>query len=906
MIATGGLLRINRRQDSQHSKNQAENKRKRAKGKKNHVVVVKGNLNLCSRPGLVATVGVVVLMLGMAMAVLGYWPHEGHSQGYASRVSPAEEQRDNGRMSYSKSRLVSVTWDNNKDNNTANQTLGDLTNQTVGELTNQTVGEMTNQTVGDLTNQTVGELTNQTVGELTNQTVGDLTNQTVGELTNQTVGDLTNQTVGDLTNQTVGDLTNQTVGELTNQTVGDLTNQTVGDLTNQTVGDLTNQTVGELTNQTVGELTNQTVGELTNQTVGELTNQTVGDLTNQTVGELTNQTVGDLTNQTVGELTNQTVGDLTNQTVGDLTNQTVGELTNQTVGDLTNQTVGDLTNQTVGDLTNQTSVELMNQTSVVVNGSLPVPVNASVLVSVSTPPIPSGGLLSEFLDNYLYSDNLKVFGPLVMGIGIFIFICANAVLHENRDKKTKVINLRDIYSTVIDLHSTRTKDYSPSNGLVDYVQSRGSFNPGGMLELGCGSWLSNTGSGHQGESVSTEQQSRRPSMAGRQRSWSRDNQIFTDTVYSISRDQKRRCSEQVPYPRHWDSEQASHPSQWDSEQASHPSQWDSEQASHPSQWDSEQASHPRQWDSEQASHPRQWDSEQASHPRQWDSEQASLPRQWDSEQASLPRQWDSEQASFPRQWDSEQASLPRQWDSEQASLPRQWDSEQASHPRQWDSEQASLPRQWDSEQASYPRQWEGIGSIVSSSVKAFKLPVIKLNNCEVEEKGVQAERVETEGCLVEEEGGQTRERGDRMVLGGGGRVMMEMGSRLSLNSLSCPGGTRLARRCSLSVTVCRQGSRARRLSCPRLERSNSKRYIKLETMGGESFEAVDVATSCVPDSNQEEEREVAVVQGEEEEGGGVTVNLSSSLSELYCNPQLFNRGTLNSCALACYHLDGYQ
>uniref|UniRef100_A0A4W5L3N9 Uncharacterized protein n=1 Tax=Hucho hucho TaxID=62062 RepID=A0A4W5L3N9_9TELE len=278
-------------------------------------IQVKGKLNLCSPPGLVATVGVVVLMVGIAMAVLGYWPHEGHSQGYASRVSPGEERRDNGRMSYSKSPLVSASWNNNKNNNTANQTVGELTNQTVGELTNQTVGEF-----------------------------------------------------------------------------------------------------------------------LTNQTVGEF-------LTNQTVGEF-------LTNQTVGEF---------------LTNQTVGEF-------LTNQTVGELTNQTSVELTSQTSFELMNQTSVVVNGSLPV------LVSVSTPPppTPSGGLLSEFLDNYLYSDNLKVFGPLVMGIGIFIFICANAVLHENRDQNTKVINLRDIYSTVIDLHSTQTKDYSPSNGLVNYVQSRGS------------------------------------------------------------------------------------------------------------------------------------------------------------------------------------------------------------------------------------------------------------------------------------------------------------------------------------------------------------------------------------------------------------------------------------------------
>lgn len=86
---------------------------------------------------------------------------------------------------------------------------------------------------------------------------------------------------------------------------------------------------------------------------------------------------------------------------------------------------------------------------------------------------PSMGFLAEFLDKYLYSDKLKVFGPLIMGIGIFLFICANAVLHENRDKKTKIINLRDIYSTVIDIHSLRTKENMPLNGFVNYMQSKG-------------------------------------------------------------------------------------------------------------------------------------------------------------------------------------------------------------------------------------------------------------------------------------------------------------------------------------------------------------------------------------------------------------------------------------------------
>ncbi|KAM6908567.1 uncharacterized protein PEZ65_016810 [Lycodopsis pacificus] len=108
-------------------------------------------------------------------------------------------------------------------------------------------------------------------------------------------------------------------------------------------------------------------------------------------------------------------------------------------------------------------------------------VNQTETINGTTGRLPRG-FLEDFLDRYLCSDRLKVLGPLIMGIGIFLFICANAVLHENRDKKTKVINLRDIYSTVIDLHglrqpnpassSTRRSLANPLNGLVNYVQSK--------------------------------------------------------------------------------------------------------------------------------------------------------------------------------------------------------------------------------------------------------------------------------------------------------------------------------------------------------------------------------------------------------------------------------------------------
>lgn len=146
------------------------------------------------------------------------------------------------------------------------------------------------------------------------------------------------------------------------------------------------------------------------------------------------------------------------------------------------------------------------------------------------------GLVRALLAGWLHSDQLKMFGPLVMGMGIFLFICANAVLHEERDRQTKVIDLRDIYSTVIDAHGLRIKEQSPFNGLVNYVQAHG-----GAVETGArdrtgrshGSWPSTLwgfGSGGGG--------SRRPSCA-RRCSWWRDG---SEAVYSVYRDRESRSS----------------------------------------------------------------------------------------------------------------------------------------------------------------------------------------------------------------------------------------------------------------------------------------------------------------------------------------------------------------------------
>ncbi|XP_056149934.1 transmembrane protein 200C [Lampris incognitus] len=502
MIATGGLLRMNRRQDSLRSKNRAENKRKRKakKRKKNDVVVVKGKLNLCSPAGVVAAVGVAILMVGISMAVLGYWPSQNQQEYQERRRTGAHR---GNRISYSKTLPVpSNQTSNNSPSNRA-------------------------------------------------------------------------------------------------------------------------------------------------------------------------------------------------------------------------------------DLFNQSHA----------NSSLP-------------DPSPSCGFLCEFLDNYLYSDNLKVFGPLVMGIGIFLFICANAVLHENRDKKTKIINLRDIYSTVIDLHSQRSKEYSPLNGLVNYTQSRSAEGPSGLRgasEMPSRSSWPCTRLSFQGES-SGDEMFGRLSLASRPRSWSRDVQTFTDTVYSIYRDHSN-SSELTPQPKQWETT-----------------------------------------------------------------------------------------------------------------------------------------------------------SIVTSSVNAFTLPVIKLNNCEVEEKagaGAASEGGVVSGAAGEsgiedgraagdhsvEVGNREREasaadplphlethdttlattanqRGLEQVLSQWTQMQLfppspvarAMGSQLSLNSLTEQ--PRCARRCSLSVTVCRQGDRGRRFSCPRLERSNSKGYIKLTDLGGDSFEAPDTDVSPV-DTDQEVASTAAAAEEEE-------------------------------------------
>uniref|UniRef100_A0AAR2JTP2 Transmembrane protein 200C n=1 Tax=Pygocentrus nattereri TaxID=42514 RepID=A0AAR2JTP2_PYGNA len=162
----------------------------------------------------------------------------------------------------------------------------------------------------------------------------------------------------------------------------------------------------------------------------------------------------------------------------------------------------------------------------------------------------TNGAFAEFLKRHLHSDKLKVFGPLIMGIGIFLFICANAVLHENRDKKTKIINLRDIYSTVIDIHSLRTKDNASLNGFVNYAQSKGvEGKPGSIYSaamLAKGSWSSSGSFKQDQDNLSPS----RRSSCDELQDLTVDRHVFPDTVFSIYKEQKR-TTKSAPEPKQW-------------------------------------------------------------------------------------------------------------------------------------------------------------------------------------------------------------------------------------------------------------------------------------------------------------------------------------------------------------------
>ncbi|NWW08319.1 T200B protein, partial [Oreocharis arfaki] len=67
-----------------------------------------------------------------------------------------------------------------------------------------------------------------------------------------------------------------------------------------------------------------------------------------------------------------------------------------------------------------------------------------------------------------HSEKLKLIGPVIMGIGLFIFICANTMLYENRDMETRQLMQKGLYGLAVGL----PEGTSPEDGHCQHRDSQ--------------------------------------------------------------------------------------------------------------------------------------------------------------------------------------------------------------------------------------------------------------------------------------------------------------------------------------------------------------------------------------------------------------------------------------------------
>ncbi|NXY64712.1 T200B protein, partial [Callaeas wilsoni] len=67
-----------------------------------------------------------------------------------------------------------------------------------------------------------------------------------------------------------------------------------------------------------------------------------------------------------------------------------------------------------------------------------------------------------------HSEKLKLIGPVIMGIGLFIFICANTMLYENRDMETRRLMQKGLYGLAVGL----PEGTSPEDGHCQHGNSQ--------------------------------------------------------------------------------------------------------------------------------------------------------------------------------------------------------------------------------------------------------------------------------------------------------------------------------------------------------------------------------------------------------------------------------------------------
>ncbi|XP_029942666.1 LOW QUALITY PROTEIN: transmembrane protein 200B-like [Salarias fasciatus] len=95
------------------------------------------------------------------------------------------------------------------------------------------------------------------------------------------------------------------------------------------------------------------------------------------------------------------------------------------------------------------------------------------------------GLLSTA--GLVHSERMKLLGPVIMGVGLFILICANTVLYENRDRETQMLlaQMRSVMCSVsAAVPSADLKEAAVANSMARHYQWVSSL-PAAHLNILC-------------------------------------------------------------------------------------------------------------------------------------------------------------------------------------------------------------------------------------------------------------------------------------------------------------------------------------------------------------------------------------------------------------------------------------
>ncbi|XP_072303913.1 transmembrane protein 200A [Eucyclogobius newberryi] len=97
------------------------------------------------------------------------------------------------------------------------------------------------------------------------------------------------------------------------------------------------------------------------------------------------------------------------------------------------------------------------------------------------------GLLSTARASLVHSDRMKLLGPVIMGVGLFILICANTVLYENRDRETQMLlaQMRSVICSVsAAVPSADLQEIAVTNSMTKHYQWVSSL-PAAHLNIMC-------------------------------------------------------------------------------------------------------------------------------------------------------------------------------------------------------------------------------------------------------------------------------------------------------------------------------------------------------------------------------------------------------------------------------------